>query len=353
MREVVNKVAASNGIQTNKDGGIEDAIARTGDFVCAPILILAFNRPKLVSDLLKRISFAKPARIFFAVDAARNTAEAVLVEQTKKVISEIDWPCEVSTFFRAENRGCRNAPPEAISWFFDHVEGGIVLEDDCHPAPEFLRFASELLLRYKDDERIGAITAFNRHNLQSDKAATYHFSKEINIWAWASWRRVWNKYDITLQRYAKNIARIIDGHTKNRRMRKYYRKAFSFVRDGGGTTWDYQFGFMFMANGYLSIVPRERLVSNKGISLAASTHTGGYDFFEQDFSTAGSIEFPIVHPAEIAADSVADDITERFICGLVPRGLIFIGNYLPRWGQRFITIVGHWAIRNFPWLFQV
>lgn len=339
--------------QANKGGGIDDAIARTGDFVCAPILILAFNRPKLVSALLKRISFAKPARIFFAVDAARSEAEMDLVEQTKKVILEIDWPCKVSTFFRTENRGCRNAPPEAISWFFDHVEGGIILEDDCHPAPEFLRLASELLTRYKDDERVGAITAFNRYNLQSDKETTYHFSKELNIWAWASWKRVWEKYDVTLERYAADIDRIIDNHTQNSRMRKYYRKAFSFVKDNAGSTWDFQFGFAFMANGYLSVVPRERLVSNMGISLAASTHTGGYDFFEQDFSTAGSIDFPIVHPAEVSADAVADDMTERIICGLVPRGIIFVGNFMPKCVRRVMTTVGHWLMWRQSWLFRI
>ena len=123
---------------------LDDAVLRTGDFECAPVLIIAFNRPDLVKGLIKRIAFAKPARIFFAVDGARNDGDAELVRETQKSISAIDWPCDIKTFFRVENRGCRNAPPEAITWFFENVEAGIVLEDDCYPSPEFLRFASEI-----------------------------------------------------------------------------------------------------------------------------------------------------------------------------------------------------------------
>ena len=73
----------------------------------------------------------------------------------------IDWPCEVETLFREINLGCGHAPATAIDWFFQNVEAGIILEDDCRPDPTFFSFCEVLLERYKDDDRIKHISGDN------------------------------------------------------------------------------------------------------------------------------------------------------------------------------------------------
>ena len=320
---------------------------------CAPILLMGFNRPDFVRQQIHNIAPNKPSKVYFAVDGARNEHERILVEKTRAAIKAIDWQCDVRTLFREENRSCRYAPPEAISWFFDHEECGIVLEDDCWPAPEFLSFATELLDKYRDEQRIGAITAFNRHNLQSDKKYSYHFSKEFNVWAWASWKRVWKDYDVTMKRYATDLDDIIEHHTTNGRMRKYWRDSFRATMDGSLNTWDYQVACMFMAHGYLSVIPRERLVANMGILSSAGSHTNAYDFFAEEFAKAGHVHFPLIHPHEIKADKCVDDRVERIIVGRVPRLINAVGCVCPRLLRPLITFMGR-AIRLIaPWLFEL
>lgn len=46
-------------------------------------------------------------------------------------------PCEVRTQFQDTIIGCRFGVQEALDWFFDNVESGIVLKDDCAPDPTF------------------------------------------------------------------------------------------------------------------------------------------------------------------------------------------------------------------------
>lgn len=322
-------------------------------FPCAPILILGFNRPDLVRRQFKNIAQCKPARVFFAVDGGRNEQEWALCRETQSAVSEIDWPCEVKTYFRKENRGCRNAPPEAITWFFNEVDYGIVLEDDCHPAPGFIRFATELLERYKDDVRIGAIAAFNRHNLQTDRQSSYHFSKDLNIWAWASWRRGWKDYDVTMSRYVAGIDDMIVRHTKNRRMVKYWHNCFRGIIDGSVNTWDYQFACMFMTHGYLCIRPRERLVANVGMEMPGATHTTGYDFWAKDFSTPGDIAFPLVHPGRVEVDAKADERTERIMTGVVPWIIYAVGNVLPIPLRPLLTLAGRVLRAIAPWTFEL
>lgn len=54
----------------------------------------------------------------------------------------------------------------AINWLFDNEDKGIIIEDDCVLRDSFYPFAEELLVRYKDDYRIGMIDAANyRQNI--------------------------------------------------------------------------------------------------------------------------------------------------------------------------------------------
>ena len=44
---------------------------------------------------------------------------------------------------------------------FEHVDQGIILEDDCIAHPDFFSFTSELLDFYKNDKRIWCISGNN------------------------------------------------------------------------------------------------------------------------------------------------------------------------------------------------
>lgn len=54
----------------------------------------------------------------------------MLCDEVRKIITDVDWPCEVKTLFREHNLGCRVAVQTAIDWFFAHENEGIILEDD-------------------------------------------------------------------------------------------------------------------------------------------------------------------------------------------------------------------------------
>lgn len=128
-----------------------------------PILFLIFNRPDVTQRVFEEIKKQKPKFLFIAADGPRENKEGELEKclQTREIINLIDWDCELKTLFREKNLGCRNAVSSAIDWFFENVESGIILEDDTLPHPDFFRFCEELLIKYKDDERIWLITGTN------------------------------------------------------------------------------------------------------------------------------------------------------------------------------------------------
>ena len=85
----------------------------------------------------------QPTKLFLAVDAPRSSEETSLVQDCKSLTELIDWECDVFTKFPNKNLGCRLAVSQAITWFFENIEHGIILEDDCLPSIDFFYFCEK------------------------------------------------------------------------------------------------------------------------------------------------------------------------------------------------------------------
>lgn len=317
-------------------------------FHCAPVLLIGFNRPDFMRAQIEAVRPARPARLYIAVDGPRENRpdEAAKCAAVRDCAKQVDWSCEVKTLFRERNLGCKLGVSGAVTWFFENELEGIVLEDDCCPSTDFLRFATEMLARYREDERVGLVAGFNAFNLQSDLTVSYHFSEHLDIWGWASWRRVWTKYSVTMARYEKDAERLIGESKMLPYAQMFMLKGLHAVRMGLDT-WDFQFSLMFLSEGYLAVQPRERLVLNAGLRDANATHTGGYIYYADRFSRLGKLEFPLVHPAEVVCDEWADRRRERMEGAILPRGLTWLGAKMPRLCP-FLTAVGHAVERLAP-----
>ncbi|HEY0608202.1 MAG TPA: hypothetical protein VGD35_01070, partial [Chitinophaga sp.] len=127
-----------------------------GYHVQSPILFLVFNRPQLTEQVFSRIRSVQPARLYIAADGPRKDRpeDIAACEQVRQVVSGVDWPCQLQTLFSDQNKGCRLAVSDAIQWFFDQEEEGIILEDDCYPAYSFFSFCDTLLARFRNDTRV-------------------------------------------------------------------------------------------------------------------------------------------------------------------------------------------------------
>ena len=106
-------------------------------------------------------------------------------------------------------------------------------------------------------------------------------------------------------------------------------KRFANDLENGLSTWDLQFSFVSLDKGWLNIVPAKRLVANVGLADTRATHTGGYIYWGNDWSRAGSLEFPLVHPSEVVCDDAADRLHERIFGAFFPRGLTWLGTKFP------------------------
>jgi hypothetical protein len=267
-------------------------------------------------QVFEAIRQAKPKQLFVAADGPRagKEGEKERCEEARKIATAVDWDCEVKTLFREENIGCGRGPAEAITWFFEHVEQGIILEDDCLPAQSFFRFCEELLDRHSYEDKIQAISGTNLLTKWNRNNESYFYSINAGFWGWATWRRAWKKFDVAVPEWNDKTTRaLFESFFTNLAHRDIYIKSLNeaFEKEGNVSWWDYQFIFSRIITSSFGIIPNINLVANLGFGNNA-THT-----FDSNSELAklpiNEIEFPLNPPKALIIDWGYDSIySSRF-----------------------------------------
>ena len=296
---------------------------------CAsPVLFLVFNRPEPTRRVFEAIRRAAPGRLYVAADGPRDgvPGERERTEAVRRIVDDIDWPCEVRTLFRERNLGCGRAVSEGIDWFFRHEAQGIILEDDCVPHPDFFPYCQALLERYADDPRVFAVNGVNFQRGRWRGDGSYYFSRYLHVWGWASWRRAWQHYDRSLAFWpAWRDSNAWREQWHDRVERRYWEQAFDAAYRGAVDTWDYQWFATVRYHQGLIATPNSNLVSNIGFGNDA-THTHRTDSPVAAVVTAELGE--LRHPAGVAPDYEADRYS--FAHAFEGRSLYFPYNLLRR-----------------------
>ncbi len=280
-----------------------------------PVLFVIFNRPDTTQKVFNAIRQAKPKQLFVAADGPREgkEGEKEKCEQVREIIEQIDWDCEVKTLFRDKNLGCKIAVSSAIDWFFENVEEGIILEDDCLPSQSFFWFCQELLEYYRNDTRIMHISGDNFQFGRKRGEGTYYFSKYAHVWGWATWKTAWKYFDVNMESFKKfKTENQIENIFKINQQKKYWMKILQRIYNNKINTWDYQWTYTCFANNGFCIMPNDNLVSNIGFDVQ-STHTQGENSIFSKMKTEEITE--IIHPEFVLADQEADLLTSKLCFG--------------------------------------
>ncbi len=271
-----------------------------------PILFLIFNRPDTTRIVFDQIRKQKPRQLFIAADGPRLTHndDVIRCKQARALIDTIDWPCEVQTLFRDENLGCGRAVSEAITWFFSHVEQGIILEDDCVPDATFFDFCTAMLERYRDDSRVMMITGLSYLLNKITSRKTYFFSRYYPVWGWATWRRAWQLYDFELAEWSSwRPVDIIEQFFNERKIIDFWARYFDRIVNHEIDTWDIQWTYACIKHQAFCVVPFNNLISNIGYF---GLHATGVKSFDQGLACRPIDVAHLVHPSAITVQDYFD-----------------------------------------------
>jgi hypothetical protein len=271
----------------------------------APIAFIIFNRPRHTRESFSVIRAQRPSRLFIIADGPRagHATDAHRCQETRAVVEQIDWPCEVSRLYADQNMGCKRRVSSGLDWVFEQTDRAIVLEDDCVPHADFFSYCDDLLERYASDERVWVITGNNFQDGQVRGDASYYFSKYNHCWGWATWSRAWQNYRVDIPFWLE-WKQTPDWRRKtpDRIERKVWTDLLDRVQAGLIDTWDYQWTACVWFHGGLTATPNKNLVTNIGFGPDA-THTVTDD--DQDGMQIEALG-PLTHPRRVKQDSAAD-----------------------------------------------
>jgi len=223
------------------------------------LLLIPFNRPHYLKQVLSELKASDFKKVFAFIDGPRNEEDARGIE---KVIEVLKNHGITNINAQKKNIGINPAFETAISWFFDNVEEGVILEEDCIPDKSFFSFAEIMLKKYKNDKRIGMICGTNLHPNNED---SYLFSHQFGIWGWGTWRDRWQKYikiknkkDIKMSfydllKFSKSFAGALTLKTKFKRLTN---PKMGF--------WDMNWVYTNTINNWFCIIPSKNLIKNIG-----------------------------------------------------------------------------------------
>jgi hypothetical protein len=272
-----------------------------------PVLFLVFNRPDTTARVFAKIREAAPRQLFIAADGPRpdRPGDAEKCREVRELVARVDWDCEVKTLFRERNLGCRYAVSSAISWFFEHVPEGIILEDDTLPDGSFFNYCQDLLAHYRNDEKVMHIGGFNHLPAHGPSAFSYRFSLFCHVWGWATWRRAWQHYAVDLppwEAYRKRVKlEEVSGHPAFARV---WNRVYREIEGHHVDTWDLQWSFAVWQQQGFAVTPVPNLVRNIGIGHREGTHTTAQD--ESLAIAARGVAFPLVHNPAKHPDAAYD-----------------------------------------------
>lgn len=228
-----------------------------------------------IRDDYARVSFdaikkAKPKKLYFYSNKAREDHPDDLRrnELIRSWVKEIDWDCDLHTFFREEYVDQYTSLSGAINWVFENEEQAIILEDDCVASLAFFDYCEKMLDKYKDEPRIWMISGDNYMEEYNPHGYDIMYTKDMQIYGWASWRDRWNKIDWNydfISDYEKSG--FIDSFFSTNKQRKFYKKLFSLQHEFIMRThcWDFVFVNTGWIHNALAVFPSKNLVENIGL----------------------------------------------------------------------------------------
>ena len=294
--------------------------------VDVPVKIDIWTRPEYQERQFNVVKAARPSILFIQSDGGRNDKEWDLIRQNRQLIENgIDWECKVYKLYEDINVGMYAKGLKTFEFIWTKVDRCVFLEDDIIPAVSFFGFCSELLEKYKDDERIECICGSNYVGVNEECDSDYFFSRRGSVWGFATWKRVCTGLDSL--KYADSRY-VYSAVLKNTEYDKYTCKRIEAyaekdnLYEGHVPSLEFWFDLLPSLQHQLVIIPKKNMISNIGCDENAA-HSTTYNLLPRGIRRVFNmrtyeLSLPIRHPEYVFPDLDYENKKNRIFATNMP-----------------------------------
>lgn len=245
-----------------------------------PVLYITFARPEYASLSFAAIKMAKPKKLYFYSNKARceRPDEVARNEEVRSYLQQIDWDCDVKTWFREEYVDVFTSLRGAIDWLFKNEDKGIVIEEDVVASLAFFDYIDKTIDTCARRDDIWLISGNNAQPQYFPKGYSCCLSRWADIYGWASWRDKWNSVDWNMKQWPK-----YKGSKEQKSywgywpmyyfMNKFYTKFYHRITTSDYKPWDSIFLFTMRYNKGYCLQPYTNM--SKDIGIVGENHGQG------------------------------------------------------------------------------
>lgn len=286
-----------------------------------PVGILFFNRPWTLEKVFESVRHIRPAKLYLYQDGARegNMQDIENVRLCREIVKNVDWECEVHTYYQEKNVGVDPSEFIAIKWVFEKEEMAIFLEDDDVPSQSFYHYCRELLYKYRHDQRFNIICGLNQMGEYKNSGdEDYIFTSSGSITGWASWKHVIDSWDEHYSVLEDKNALINIENKLGKKLFKLWLSNVKAHKSSGKAHYESIMSVATLLNNRINIVPKLNLISNIGIGENASHGTNNLKTLPKGikrifFQKPHELIFPLKHPKYIIEEKDYTDAINRIM----------------------------------------
>lgn len=243
-----------------------------------PVLIIAYNKPDLLSESLAKLHSLTQGKIYVHIDGPQKNARSNdLFLECKSIVdnASLGNP-QIISKMREVNLGGQFGVLEAIDWFFENETFGIILEEDIGFGDGIFQFVSRYKLEVTESKRF-SLCFFNPGMELGGDFILNHWLP----WGWATNAENWLAIAGEVRNPKITVKSTLTGNPASRfAVRHYLNSIIKKVKFGKIKTWDAQVHAALLNNRSSCVFPSKSLTKHLGISPEA-THADLVDWWKQ------------------------------------------------------------------------
>jgi hypothetical protein len=242
-----------------------------------PILIIAYNKPDLLSESLARVRELSEGKIYVHIDGPQeDTRSQDLFFECQSIVNKASLRNpQIISKVREVNLGGQFGVLEAIDWFFENETFGIILEEDIGFGDGIFKFVSRYRSEVTENKRF-ALCFFNPGiDLDQDFVLSHWLP-----WGWATNAENWLTISREVRSPEVTVKNAFPGCPSSRfAVRHYLNSIIKKVKRGKMKTWDAQVHATLLNRRFSCVFPAKSLTKHLGIRPEA-THADLVDWWQ-------------------------------------------------------------------------